>query len=222
MNFLEIFTSQIGEDKVDQMASSIGASKPQTMAALGQAVPLLVSAMARNTRSDDGANALAGALDRDHDGSILGNLGALIQNPAMAKGEGILGHVLGAKKDTAQQAVAQSSGLSLESTGKLFSMVAPMVMGMIGKKKKQEGFGASILATMLNGFSQAHESGQAGNSGGGGGGLMDAIGGMMGGGGGGNSSMLGTMITSILDRDGDGSIMDDVGGMIGGMMSGNK
>lgn len=218
MNFLELFTSQIGQGKVDEMSNALGADKNQTMAALGQAVPLLVSAMARNTRNEDGAQALSGALDRDHDGGILENLGSLFSNPGIAKGDGILNHVLGGKRETAQSAISQSSGLSAEATGKMFQMVAPMIMGMIGKKKKQEGFDAGILATMLSQFSQTHENNAAPQQQSGGG-MMGNIGSMVSGA---ASSGLGSMISGILDRDGDGEVMDDIGGMIGGMMSGKK
>ena len=218
MNFLEIFTSQIGQGKVDEMSNAIGADKNQTMAALGAAVPLLVSAMARNTRNEDGAQSLAGALDRDHDGGILQNLGGLFSNPSSAKGDGILNHVLGGRREVAQSAISQSSGLSAEATSKMLQIVAPMVLGMIGKKKKDEGFGAGILATMLSQFSQTHETNvapQPESSGS----MMGNIGSMVSGA---ATSGLGSMITGILDRDNDGSVMDDIGGMIGGMMSGKK
>jgi hypothetical protein len=243
MNFLDLFKSQLGAGQIDALSNALGADNSQTSAALGTFVPLIVSALARNTSTPEGANALSNALDKDHDGGILSMLPALLNNPAIGKGDGILGHVLGGKRPVAEQAVSQSSGLSLESTGKLFTMVAPMILGMIGAKKRQDGFGSDILAGMLRQFSNTHEQDDqqpssggglmdviggmvAGNAGGGGGGgLMDAIGGMMGGnagGGGTSASGMGGFISAILDRDHDGNVMDDIGGMIGGMMGGKK
>ncbi len=229
MNFLDLFTSQLGPGQLDALSNTLGADKAQTTSALGTFVPLIVSAMARNTSNPTGADALAGALDRDHDGSILTKLPELLNNPALGNGDGILGHILGGKRQVAEQAVAQQSGLSAGSTSQLFTIVAPIVLGMIGGKKRQEGFGADILAGMLRSFSNTHE--QQGPQNDAGGGLLGTIGGMVagsmagnaGGGNAGNAapaSGMGSLITSILDRDGDGSAIDDVAGMLGNMLSG--
>lgn len=228
MNFLDLFTSQLGPGQLDALSNTLGADKAQTSSALGTFVPLIVSAMARNTSNPTGAAALAGALDRDHDGSILTQLPQLLNNPALGNGDGILGHILGGKRQVAEQAVAQQSGLSAGSTSQLFTIVAPIVLGMIGGKKRQEGFGADILAGMLRSFSNTHEQQAPQNDAGGG--LLGSIGGMvassMAGNAGGNagnaapSSGMGSLITSILDRDGDGSAIDDVAGMLGNMLSG--
>ncbi len=219
MNFLDMFTSQLGSGQIDALSQSLGADKAQTQSALGAFVPLMVSALARNASTPEGANALSNALDRDHDGGILSMLPSLLNNPALGKGDGILGHVLGGKRPVAESAVSQSSGLSMESTARLFTMAAPLVLGMIGAKKRQDGFGADILSSMLNGFSQNHENDQQQEQAGGG--LLGTIGSMVTGNQGASSGM-GGFITAILDRDHDGSAIDDVGGMIGSMFTGRK
>ena len=71
------------------------------------AVPLLVGAMQRQAASPTGLDALAGALDRDHDGSILDDIGGFLgSGGTVGRGAGILGHVLGARQDN----VAASAG----------------------------------------------------------------------------------------------------------------
>jgi hypothetical protein len=231
MNFLEILSSQLGESQMDALSNAVGGDKSQTNAAIGAMVPLIVSALARNANTPEGANALANALDRDHDGGVLGMVPNLVSKPDLFKGDGILGHVLGSKREVAQSAVSQSSGLSLANTGKLFTIIAPIVMGMIGAKKRQDGFGADILSSLLNGFANSHESEQPQQSNDGG--LLSTIGGMVAGSmaggnpgsgnsGGNSGSGMGGFISAILDRDHDGSVIDDIGGMIGGMLTGRK
>jgi hypothetical protein len=249
MNFLEIFSSQLGANQMDTLSDAVGGDRGQTNAAIGAMVPLIVSALARNTKTPEGANALANALDRDHDGGVLTMIPNLVSRPDLFKGDGILGHVLGNRRPVAQSAVSQASGLSPENTGKLFAMVAPIVMGMIGAKKRQEGFGADILSSLLNGFARNHENDQpqsndndgggllgtlgglvAGAAGGGdgGGGLLGTIGGMVAGAAGGQQNQrssgggMGSFISAILDRDNDGSVVDDIGGMIGGFLTNRK
>ena len=194
MNILEMITSQLGDNNVEAMSNSLGESKENTMGALGSVLPVLVGAMARNTRSEDGANALAGALERDHDGTVFENLGGLFSDPGGGQGNGILKHILGNKRQATEQAVAENSGISLASAGKLLTMAAPLVMGFLGKKKREDNMDVGALAGLLGVASQAQESPGAGGSG------------------------IGGMITGLLDRDGDGNVMDDIGGMIGGLL----
>ena len=134
MDFLNIIKDQLGDQEVDQMSNQLGEDKGNLMSALGSIVPVIVGGMARNSRSEEGAQALNGALDRDHDGSILDNLGGLISNPDQGSGSGILRHVLGGKQEVTQQAVAKKSGISLESAAKLMQIAAPMVMAYMGKQ----------------------------------------------------------------------------------------
>ncbi len=195
MNILDLIKSQVGEENVDRLSNNLGEDKGNTMDAISKVVPVLVSAMARNAKSEDGANALAGALDRDHDGSILDNLGSLIDRPEESQGQGILKHVLGGKRENAEKAVSEKSGISMESAIKIFQVAAPILMGLLGKKKKEENLNGGGLASILGSMASSHENDDEGGSG------------------------IGGMITGLLDRDGDGSVMDDIGGMIGGFLS---
>ncbi len=79
MNFLtEMLMRQLSGSAISQIGNKIGADPGTTSKALAIAVPLLVSALARNSSTPGGAEALNQAVARDHDGSILDNLGALL------------------------------------------------------------------------------------------------------------------------------------------------
>ena len=64
---------------IGQIAQAIGASEQQTRTAVGAALPALLTGLDRNTNAPGGAQALAGAVQRDHDGSLLDNLGGFLQ-----------------------------------------------------------------------------------------------------------------------------------------------
>lgn len=197
MNILDMIKSQLGDSRVEEMGGHLGESKENTMGALASAIPVLVGAMARNSKSEEGANALAGALDRDHDGSIMDNLGGLFSKPEESQGNGILKHLLGGRREATESAVAEKSGISLASAGKLLTIAAPIIMGMLGKKKREEGMDAGALGSLLGMASATHENEpDEGGSG------------------------IGGMVKGLLDRDGDGNIMDDIGGLIGGFLGG--
>lgn len=180
---------QLGGDRLGAIAGALGGDSDRTQAAIASALPALLGGLANNTAKPDGADSLRRALD-DHDGSVLDDPSALLGGGG--DGEGILGHILGAKRQDVEQHVAGSSGLDLGQVTKLLPMLAPMVMGVLGRKQRSEGLDAGGLAGMLGGERSELES---------------------------SSPDLGGL-ASILDRDGDGSMMDDLTGMAGGLLGG--
>ncbi|MGK2864857.1 MAG: DUF937 domain-containing protein [Chitinophagaceae bacterium] len=136
-NVTQLLLSQIGEDGLENLASKAGAGKVQVTQAMESAVPTLLNAISTNTRSTSGANNFLDALDRDHDGSILDNINGHLQNPAKANGTGILKHVLGKNRSAVENQLSGQSGLSSGSIGNIMEMVAPLLMGFLGRQKKQ-------------------------------------------------------------------------------------
>ncbi len=136
-NVTQLLLSQIGEDGLENLASKAGAGKVQVTQAMESAVPTLLNAISNNTRSTNGANNFLDALERDHDGSILDNINGHLQNPAKANGTGILKHVLGKKRSAVENKLSGQSGLSSGTIGNIMEMVAPLLMGFLGRQKKQ-------------------------------------------------------------------------------------
>ncbi len=147
---MDMITQQLGSSMVDQMASKLGGNSDGIKRASAMAVPMLIEALKRNAGSTKGAEALAGALDKNHsDGGILGNLGGLLGGSSMQNGGKILGHVFGGKQDNLAQQLGKATGLGGKGAGDLMSMLAPMVMGALGKAKQQSGSGVSGLQDLL-------------------------------------------------------------------------
>jgi len=192
MNIMDMLQSQLSGGLVDQLSQQIGgADREQTATAASGIVTTLVSALARNAASQDGAASLSNALDRDHDGGILENLMGMLsgnvqpQNERAANGAGILNHILGDRQGGVSSMVSQMSGLNNNQTSQLMTMLAPIVMGMLGKTKRENGLDEGGLASLLNGTVSQQQ----------------------------NSNPTMALVTRFLDSDGDGSIMDDVANM---------
>lgn len=188
-NLIDLLQSQLSDGLIDQLSKQIGAPQQQTRSAADSILSSMISGLAKNAQQPGGADALANALDNDHDGSLLDNLNDLIGgkaqqiNPRAANGAGILKHVLGGKQSNVMDMVSQISGLGQGKTGNLMAMLAPIVMGMLGKQKKQNNMDAGGIASILAGaLGQQQQRG----------------------------GMASSLIKGILDRDGDGSAIDDV------------
>ena len=190
---MDSITQLLGGDTTKQISNQLGTDEGTTQSAIAAAVPMLLAGLARNSASPDGAAALHGALAKDHDGSILDNLGGFLGNAQAGPGGGILGHLLGARQPLAEEAVSNSSGLDRQRTAQLLMILAPIVMGMIGRARQQKNLDAPGLAGMLG---QEHER------------LAQTSPGLMG------------LATRLFDKDGDGSITNELSGIAGKLFGG--
>jgi len=146
---LETLMGQLGGSTLQNLSSQLGTDPNQTQSGVAAALPLLLGALTRNSQTSSGASALNNALDRDHDGSILDDVTGFLAQGDTSTGSGILKHVLGAKQSRVESGLSQGTGLSGESAGKLLALLAPLVLGALGKTKKEKGMDASALAGYL-------------------------------------------------------------------------
>ncbi len=84
--------------------------------------------------------------------------------------------MLGNRKERVETGVSKVSGLSSGQSTQLMSMLAPLLMGALGKKAQQDNLSADGLGSMLQGEKEQAES----------------------------SGFAGGLINRMLDQDGDG------------------
>ena len=181
----------LSDDVIIQLSRQIGAQDPNQVkkAAFGIS-ELLLNAISRNANHQERGGGLFGAITKDHDGGILGDLlGVLngqkqVNNKSTMNGEGIINHLLGKQQLEAAQMISQHSGLHIFKSGNLMQLIAPVIMGVVGQKQKSNGLDLGGLAQVLLGGAQA-----AGSQGG---------------------KQPGGIFGKLLDMDGDGNMMDDL------------
>lgn len=185
---LDLLQGPLGQQIISGVAGQAGQSTEKTSGLLSMALPVLMGAMQKNAATPEGAQGLMGALS-NHSGGILDNLGGLfeggVDDSVQNDGAGILGHLLGSKQANVENALSQESGMDIGSVSNILKVAAPLLMGMVGKQTQSAGISDSN-------------------------GLTSLLGGLMGDSSSGGSSSI---LTSLLDADGDGSIIDDVAGM---------
>jgi hypothetical protein len=195
MSFItDMLMQQLSGNAVSQISQKLGVDQGVASQAIAMAAPLLMSALARNASNPQGAQALHQALSQDHNGGILDDVaGFLGGNPQAANGAGILGHVLGDQRGAVQNGLAQQTGLDANASGQLLEMLAPMVMGAVGKTQQQQGLDVSGLASILGNNQQAAQAS--------------------------SPDMMG-MLSGLLDMNKDGSPIDDIGRIAGQFFGG--
>jgi hypothetical protein len=148
-SILDTLQQQLGPDAIQQISNTIGADPSATSGAISAALPALLGGLSRNASTPQGAAALHNALDA-HDGSILDNLGGLLAGAGGAAiGGSILSHIFGSQRSGVEQGVSRASGLSAQQISQLLMMLAPIVMGVLGRAKQQSGLDASRLPDVL-------------------------------------------------------------------------
>lgn len=191
-SILDVLSQQLDGDVVKQMSAQLGADERTVNNAITAALPMLLGGLARNSANPQGAEALSFALARDHDGGIFDNLVGFLGGGNAGAGPNILGHIFGGKTDAMASVLGKASGLNAGSAGSLLAMLAPLVMGALGRTQRQSGLDSGGLANMLGNERSRLEQSTPGLSG----------------------------LARMLDLDGDGQIMDDVGtiaGTLGGL-----
>jgi hypothetical protein len=184
MDLMDVLTQQLSGGGLNQISQQAGTDVQGTSQVVTAAIPLLISALARNASQPGGADALHNALQQ-HDGGILDNLsGYLNSGTGSSDGSAILGHVLGDRQSTVENALSKQTGLSAGSIGTILATLAPLVLGALGKQQRQGGFDPGALSGYLNGQQQQAQAAAP--------------------------DMMGSL-TSLLDAHNDGSVIDDLG-----------
>lgn len=195
--------SQLSGPALHQISQQLGTNPAQTSGAIAAALPMILGAMGRNTAQPGGAEALFGALGRDHNGGGgLGDvLGAVLggQQGRQTDGLGQLGHIFGGQLPRAESGLGQATGLGGDKAQMLLKILAPIVMAYLAKRMfggQQEAASPQALGDILG-----QEHAQVRQAGGLGGGLLGAV----------------------LDQDGDGQLgLGDLMKIGGGLLGGGR
>lgn len=179
-NLINTILSHVDDQSLQSISQKANTSPDQAKHALSNAIPILMNAMAKNSRDPQGAASLQQAVQKDHNGSILDNLGGFFNNPDAANGSGILSHVLGPKQQDAAEYISKDSGVSETSAHKILEYAAPLVMGFLGRNSGGGGMGiGNLLSSFVNNQRQEDPQKQS-------------------------------FLQKLFDMDHDGDIMDDL------------
>ncbi|UJF30477.1 DUF937 domain-containing protein [Kaistella sp. 97-N-M2] len=221
MSLIDLITGNAGNEVATQAENKFGISKNQIIALLAVAAPLVISYLRKKSQEDPNeAEALNSALDKDHDGSILDNPSQV--EARQQEGGSILDHVFGGEKSTVENQLSQKTGISMDKIGPILGMLAPIIMGYIGKQKQSNGVtsggGLGDLLGGILGGAQSQAQAEPSNP------LNDILGSVLGGGSqantGGNplNDLLGGMLGGGSQQQQQGGL----GGLLGNILGGGR
>ena len=221
MNLIDLITGNAGNQVASQAQNKFGIEKNQIIALMAVAAPLVISYLRKKSQEDPNeAEALNNALDKDHDGSILDNPAQV--EARQQEGGSILDHIFGGQKSQVENQLSQNTGISMDKIGPVLAMLAPLIMGYIGKEKQSSGVNSGgglgdLLGGILGG-AQNQAQAEPSNP------LNDILGSVLGGGAQQSSgNPLNDILGSVL---GGGNSQQQqqggLGGLLGSILGGGK
>lgn len=198
MQLLPSILAMISGPASENISEKLGLTSSQVTTATTIALPLLIQALSKNAQDPKGVESLAGALKKDHDGSLLDNVGSFIQNSNLEEGDSILKHLIGTGRTDIASTIGTMAGIDSDKSMQILAVLAPIVMGFLGQYMTKQNLSPQDLASNL-----ADEEKEVQSS------APDAS----------------SMFKKLIDSNGDGQISDDVlkiGGQLLGAFLKNK
>ena len=132
-NLLSMTQSFITPDLVQKFSGALGQPADKVQSGLKSVIPTFLMGLANKGSSNEGAQ------------SILN----MAKNPNLQGTEAVNG-IFGNELTSVTTSLGSATGMSSSSVTKMLGMIAPVVMGMLGKKVNQEGMNASGLKGFLS------------------------------------------------------------------------
>ena len=157
-NILALLKDQLDDNLIGKIAGFLGENKSGVTSAVSSALPALLLGLMKKGSEPGGAEGLMKILQEGkHDSGILDNIGSVLDGGSattnlLSSGKNLLGSIFGDKAGGIGDLIASASGMSKKSGSSLLGMLAPIVMGFLGKTlKSQGGFNTSGLTSLLLG-----------------------------------------------------------------------
>jgi len=144
-NIIGLLKDQLNDNLLTKISGLLGENKSGVAAAVGSALPSLLLGLMQKGSEPNGAASLMKVLQEGkHDGGILDNLGSVLGGGStttdlVASGKSLFGSLFGDKAGGITDIIASASGISKNASSSLLGILAPIVMGFLGKTLKAQG-----------------------------------------------------------------------------------
>jgi Bacterial protein of unknown function (DUF937) len=155
MNLVSLAMQFLTPDMIGRIASGLGLDKGLAGKAISAALPSILAGIVGLSAKPDGLKSLTNALGNQDPGllgSLSGMLGGSNQSSLISNGSSMLSGLLGGSATSALGgAVSKFASIGDGPAKSLLGILAPVVMGTIGKQQQSAGLDAGGLARMLMG-----------------------------------------------------------------------
>src|SRR5262249_45279044 len=148
-SILSTATRLLTPEVIGKLASATGLDQSVTQTAVGAALPAMLSALTGVAAQPNGARQLADAVAQQPT-DILGSITSGVSALTGDRGTNLLSSLLGgASLGALTSKLSRFLGVGEGPMRSLMGMLAPLIMGVLGREQRAAGLDASGLAHML-------------------------------------------------------------------------
>ncbi len=153
-NLVSIAMQYLTPEMIGRIASALNIDRRTISQAVSAAIPALIGSFAGAASRPRGAATLDAAV-RDQDHGILDSFSDMLeggsQQDLIQKGSNVLQTILGTSTiPSLASAIGKFAGMSQSNSASLLGMLAPAVLGILGRQKAQKGLDAAGVGRLLS------------------------------------------------------------------------
>lgn len=152
----DIVQQQLSGGALQQIAERAGIDPAVAQQAVNVALPRVLGGMAQHASQPENAKVIHDEADKYHNAGVLGNLPSIFTGTD--DGGGILNKVAGQRHEEIQNGVAHATGIDKAQAAKVIGVLAPVVLGAIALKKRQDGLQPQQMQGQLQQAQQQAQS----------------------------------------------------------------
>lgn len=187
MELTQLLSGSLLNNLIKLISKKLNIPEKQVGSVITTSIPLLLKALAKNTKDPKQAEDLTNVISHDHDGSILGNLTSLFSGETQTDGNKILKHILGNDLTKTTKTIAQKTNTKSTDVQNILVTLAPLLMGTLGKVQKEKKLNTHQTKELIE--RSARETEKEFNT--------------------------GKILTDVLDKNRNGNLIDDLIGIVG-------
>ena len=155
MNLFEELREVLVGEVASKAANILGEKEEKVKTALEGLIPTVVGGLMKRSANEAGATTLMNVVKKgNHDGSIIEKLDDLLKNKEsfaglVEKGNSVVSMLLPDKKSSIATMISQFAGVRNSTATALLSVVAPIVVGKLGKLVALQGLDKNGLANII-------------------------------------------------------------------------
>lgn len=150
MDVKQLVAQLSSDETLTMLSQKLGIEdKEKILQATKEMLPTLLKGAGDNLKNKEKEEGFLNALDQH--GDHFQPPHSFFDQVNLKDGDKILNHLLGKEKEEKQEEVAQKSGLSLQKSATLMMTLAPLLMAVLGKQKKDNG--TLDISSLLKGVS---------------------------------------------------------------------
>jgi len=157
VNILDLAKAALTPDIMQKVSALVGENTANTQRALDRAIPSVLAGLLNFASTNtDGLSRLISLLRQRNYTNIIGDLSSLLSGGSateefLKSGKDLLGVVFGGRLNALTDLIANSGGVKETSASSLLSLVAPLLLGILGQQTASQGLNAANLVNLLLG-----------------------------------------------------------------------